>query len=338
MIKVQGVTKRYGTATAVRDISFEVNSGEIVGFLGPNGAGKTTTMRILTGFLPPTEGTAEVAGHDVTQEPLEVKRRIGYLPEVPPVYPEMAVEGYLEFVARIKGISGAEISNRVDAVMERTAITHFRNKLIGKLSKGYRQRVGLAQALIHNPEVLILDEPTAGLDPKQIREVRELVHSLAGEHTIILSSHILSEVAETCGRVIIISQGRIVATDSPQALTSRMQSGGDSTLLEVEGPAEEIEPRLAALEGVLSVRRGADAGERSTWTVETEKIETIRSQLARTIVESGFGLYGMKQVGLSLEDIFLELTASEEASQTPLPEEHRDAAPAAAAAQVEGDE
>ncbi len=323
MIKVEGVTKRYGRATAVRDISFEVHPGEIVGFLGPNGAGKTTTMRILTGFLPPTEGRAEVAGLDVVDNPLEVKRHIGYLPEVPPVYPEMNVEGYLKFVARIKAIPSADINRRVEAVMERTAITEFRKKLIGKLSKGYRQRVGLAQALIHNPDVLILDEPTAGLDPKQIREVRELVRSLAGEHTIILSSHILSEVAETCGRVIIINQGRIVATDSPQALTGRMQ-GGDSTQLEIDGSPEQIEPRLAALEGVVSVSRGPDIGSRSTWTVETDKNETIRSQLARAVVEAGFGLYGMKQVGLSLEDIFLELTASEEASQEPLPEEHRE--------------
>jgi ABC-2 type transport system ATP-binding protein len=314
MIKVEGVTKRYGSMTAVRNISFEVAAGEIVGFLGPNGAGKTTTMRILTGFLPPTEGTAEVAGHSVLDEPIEVKRHIGYLPEIPPVYPEMDVDSYLEFVARLKGIPNSRVAAAVDAALAKTSIGHVRRKLIGKLSKGYKQRVGLAQALIHNPKVLILDEPTAGLDPAQIREVRELVKSLAGDHTIILSSHILSEVSDTCGRVIIISEGSIVATDTPANLVARLQGGGAAVELEIDGPAEEVQARLAAVEGVLSVSRSRDVVGRAVWIAHTGEAPDIRKRLAQAIVQSGWGLYGLKQTGMSLEDIFLKLTAAEKSA------------------------
>lgn len=314
MIKVIGVTKRYGSMTAVRDISFEVAAGEIVGFLGPNGAGKTTTMRILTGFLPPTEGTAEVAGHSVLDEPIEVKRNIGYLPEIPPVYPEMEVDSYLEFVARLKGIANARIASSIEAALEKTSITHVRRKLIGKLSKGYRQRVGLAQALIHNPKVLILDEPTAGLDPAQIREVRELIKSLAGDHTIILSSHILSEVSDTCGRVIIISEGSIVATDSPENLVARLQSGGGAVELEIDGPPEAVETRLASIDGVLSVTRGRDVAGRTIWLAHAGDAPDIRRRLAQAIIEAGWGLYGLRQTGMSLEDIFLKLTAAEKSA------------------------
>src|ERR1700682_829443 len=206
MITVQGLTKRYARTVAVDNISFEVTKGQIVGFLGPNGAGKTTTMRVLTCFLPPRAGTVNVAGFDVLEQPMEVKKRIGYLPESPPLYPEMEVADYLTFVGRLKGISGADIGRRVDEVTERCAVGNVRNKLIGKLSKGYRQRVGLAQAIIHNPDVLVLDEPTSGLDPKQINETRELIKSLAGDHTIILSTHILPEVEQTCEQVIIINK------------------------------------------------------------------------------------------------------------------------------------
>src|SRR5438309_4357610 len=214
MIRVQEITKKYARNLAVDHISFEVQKGEIVGFLGPNGAGKTTTMRMLTCFLPPTSGTATVAGFDVLVQPLEVKKRIGYLPESPPLYPEMEVDEYLTFVGRLKGISGSDIARRVSEVAERCAVSDVRTKLIGKLSKGYRQRVGLAQAIIHNPEVLILDEPTSGLDPKQINETRDLIKGLAGDHTIILSTHILPEVEQTCEQVVIINNGKIVATDS----------------------------------------------------------------------------------------------------------------------------
>src|SRR5271154_900228 len=232
MIKVEGLTKRYARNTAVDHISFRVEKGQIVGFLGPNGAGKTTTMRMLTCFLPPTSGSATVAGYDVLEQPLEVKRRIGYLPETPPLYPEMETGEYLTFVGKLKGLSGAELRKRVDYVSERCAVADVRNKQLGKLSKGYRQRVGLAQAIVHNPEVLILDEPTAGLDPKQINETRDLIKSLAGDHTIILSTHILPEVEQTCQQVLIINKGKLVATDSVRNLQARARDA-ESLLLEV---------------------------------------------------------------------------------------------------------
>ena len=314
MIQVENVTKRYGTHDAVKDLSFSVERGEIVGFLGPNGAGKTTTMRILTGFLPPTEGRASVAGFDVLDQPLEVKRRIGYLPENPPVYMEMQVDDYLDFVARIKGIPSAEVASRVDTVLDRVSIGHVRTKIIGKLSKGYRQRVGLAQALIHSPDVLILDEPTVGLDPKQIIEIRELVQSLAGEHTIMLSTHILSEVASTCGRIIIINEGRIEASDSPANLIARLQ-GGASTELEIEGPPDQIEAELSQLPGVRRVIAGRTAGARTFWTIEAEDAPKIQAELAKAVVGAGWGLYGMRSAGMSLEDVFLKLTDSEHGAE-----------------------
>ena len=311
MIKVEGLTKRYGPTVAVRNISFEVEKGEIVGFLGPNGAGKTTTMRILTCFLPPTEGTAIVAGYDVLENPLEVKKRIGYLPETPPLYPEMEVLDYLRFVARLKGISRHEVGSRVNAVVERCAIGEVRQKLNGQLSKGYRQRVGLAQALIHNPDVLILDEPTAGLDPKQIIDVRRLIHELSGEHTIILSTHILPEVSTTCNRVIIINEGKLEASDTPENLTSRLQ-GHDTLLMEVDGPADQVREKLESVEGVSRVARANGHGGRTSWEVETGKDSAIRISLARAVVESGWGLFEMKSVGLSLEEVFLKLTGSDQ--------------------------
>ena len=311
MIKVEGVTKRYGPATAVKNVSFNVERGEIVGFLGPNGAGKTTTMRILTGFLPPTEGTAAVGGYDVQKDPIEVKKRIGYLPETPPLYPEMEVVDYLRFVARLKGIEAGAIERRIDSAIERTAVGGVKDKLIGKLSKGYRQRVGLAQALIHGPDVLVLDEPTSGLDPKQIIEVRELIRSLAGEHTIILSTHILSEVSSTCGRVIIINEGRIEANDTPQNLTAQLQ-GAQALQLEIDGPEDEVLRRLRDVPGVKAVSC-ENGGGRLICRVETEKDADIPRRLAETVVNLGWGLYAMQSLGLSLEDIFLKLTAHDEA-------------------------
>jgi ABC-2 type transport system ATP-binding protein len=245
MIKVEGLTKRYDRFVAVRGIDFEVEKGQIVGFLGPNGAGKTTTMRILTCFMPPTEGKAAVAGYDVMKSPMEVKKRIGYLPEAPPVYPEMEVEEYLTFVGRLKGIASSDLARRVNDAMSKCAIGDVRKKLISKLSKGYRQRVGLAQAVIHNPEVLVLDEPTAGLDPKQIHETRQLIRSLAGEHTIILSTHILSEVEQTCDHVIIINKGLLVAKDTVENLTSRLR-GQESVAVEVEGRGDRRRRRPPA--------------------------------------------------------------------------------------------
>jgi len=239
VIEVQHLTKRYGRVTAVDDVSFRVERGEILGFLGPNGAGKTTTMRILTGYMPASEGRATVAGYDVFTQPLEAKRRTGYLPETPPLYPDMTVREYLDFVARVKGVPGAERRTRVDTVMKRTHVDDMASRHCGKLSKGYKQRVGLAQALIHNPEVLILDEPTAGLDPKQIIETRDLIRSLAGDHTIVLSTHILPEVSQTCQRIVIINKGRVVAVDTPENLTARLS--GHATLhvqVDAEGGAD----------------------------------------------------------------------------------------------------
>ena len=235
MIEVQHLTKRYGRVTAVDDLNFRVERGEILGFLGPNGAGKTTTMRILTGYMPATEGKAVVAGFDVFEQPIEAKRRTGYLPETPPLYPEMTVREYLQFVARIKtkGMSSSERKNRVEESMRRTRVDDMANRHCGKLSKGYRQRVGLAQAILHNPEVLILDEPTAGLDPKQIIETRQLIKELAGTHTIVLSTHILPEVSQTCDRVVIINKGRVVAVDTPANLTARLR-GSETMYVQVD--------------------------------------------------------------------------------------------------------
>jgi len=313
MIKVEGLTKKYGRATAVNNISFEVQKGDIVGFLGPNGAGKTTTMRVLTCFLPPTEGKVTVAGFDVQKEPLEVKRRIGYLPETPPLYPEMEVHEYLRFAGRIKGVSGKDVGQRVGEVMERCALTDVRTKLISKLSKGYRQRVGLAQALIHNPDVLILDEPTAGLDPKQIIETRKLIHSLSGEHTIILSTHILPEVSSTCQRVIIINQGHLEAIDTPENLTARLQ-GHETIFTEVEGPAEQVAAKLQALKGVSRVSWKDGRSGRTQFEVAATKDHYLRAEIAALVVQSGWKLHELRPIGLSLEEIFLKLTTDDKAA------------------------
>ena len=321
MIKVEGLTKRYARTVAVDNISFEVEKGQIVGFLGPNGAGKTTTMRVLTCFLPPTAGTATVAGFDVQEHPIEVKRRIGYLPESPPLYPEMDVIGYLEFTGKLKGIPSADIKKRVDEVLERCAFGDVRDKLIAKLSKGYRQRVGLAQAIIHNPDVLILDEPTSGLDPKQIIEIRELLKSLAGNHTIILSTHILSEVEHSCQRVIIISQGKLVAIDSVANLTNRLR-GSESVALEIEAASgspnpSDVQVRLEQVAGVRSVVMKDSKDGRLTFEVESLQGRQIRADLARSVVNAGWNLSELRPVGLSLEEVFLQLTAAEKKGDAP---------------------
>ena len=315
MIKVEGLTKRYARTVAVDNVSFEVEKGQIVGFLGPNGAGKTTTMRILTCFLPPSEGKASVAGFDVQEHPMEVKRRIGYLPETPPVYPEMAVDEYLDFCGRLKGVSSADIKRRVDDSVAKCNLGDVRAKLIGKLSKGYRQRVGLAQAIIHNPDVLILDEPTSGLDPKQIIEIRDLLRSLAGDHTIILSTHILPEVEQSCERVIIISRGHIVAMDTVSNLTSRMR-GAEHIAVEIEaGPTvSEAQQRLEQISGVSRVVAKEPKEGRLRHEVESLQGRQIRADLARSIVNAGWGLSELAGIGSSLEDIFLQLTASTQKS------------------------
>jgi len=314
MITVKGLTKRYAHNTAVDDISFEVAKGQIVGFLGPNGAGKTTTMRILTCFLPPTSGTATVAGFDVLEDPQEVKKRIGYLPETPPLYMEMTAKEYLTFVGRLKGLPRADLGTRVDAVCERCHVMDVKNKLLGKLSKGYRQRVGLAQAIIHNPEVLILDEPTAGLDPKQINETRDLIKGLAGDHTIILSTHILSEVEQTCEQVIIIKRGKLVATDSVRNLQDHARSG-ESVLVEVAGrngslESAAVQRRLEQVSGVSRVHLKEDLQNRALFEIHSQKESSIRGDLARAIVESGWDLNELRPA-MRLEEIFLELTQEE---------------------------
>jgi ABC-2 type transport system ATP-binding protein len=310
MIEVENLTKRYGPTVAVSDVSFQVRRGEILGFLGPNGAGKTTTMRVITGYLPATRGRVRVAVYDVSEEPLEAKRRTGYLPENPPVYPEMTVAEYLGFMARIKGVPRKEIKKRVAQVGEQCAISDVRARQIGKLSKGYRQRVGLAQALIHRPEVLILDEPTAGLDPKQIIETRGLIKGLAGQHTVILSTHILPEASKTCERVVVINQGKLVAVGAPEELTRRLQ-GYETVLLTAQGPSAEIKSRLERVPGVERIEQREQTNGRVTFEVHSQKGRDVRAELARAVIESRWGLLELKTSGLSLEDIFLKLTTKD---------------------------
>src|ERR1700751_1040252 len=298
MITVKQLTKRYARNIAVDHISFEVSKGQIVGFLGPNGAGKTTTMRILTCFMPPTSGTATVAGFDVLDKPLEVRRQIGYLPETPPLYPEMRTTEYLTFVGKIKGLRGPELTKRVEYVLGRCAIADAKDRVLGKLSKGYRQRVGLAQAIIHNPDVLILDEPTAGLDPKQINETRDLIKSLAGDHTIILSTHILPEVEQTCEQVIIINRGKLVATDSVHNLQNRAR-GVESMLVEISGRNGSIDladakTRLEQVAGVTRVLSRDSRDNLAVFEVEAHNDRAIRGDLARAIVQAGWDLNEMR--------------------------------------------
>ena len=323
MIEVQHLTKRYGRFTAVEDVSFRVERGEILGFLGPNGAGKTTTMRILTGYMPATEGKAIVAGFDVFDQPIEAKRRTGYLPETPPLYYDMTVKDYLTFVAKIKGVPPGERSQRISAIMAKTRIEDVASKLCARLSKGYKQRVGLAQALIHNPDVLILDEPTAGLDPKQIIETRQLIKDLAGDHTIILSTHILPEVSQTCQRIVIISKGRVVAVDTPDNLTARLR-GSETLYVQVDaGPADAAH----YLERVPGVTRIVVADRRQSvvgYEVESEQGRDIRRELSHAVVTNGWGLLELRPMRLSLEEIFLSLT-TEDTAQMQAAEETTDA-------------
>ncbi|MGH9745891.1 MAG: ABC transporter ATP-binding protein [Candidatus Acidiferrales bacterium] len=317
MIEVQDLTKVFGSATAVDHISFAVNKGEILGFLGPNGAGKTTTMRILTGYMPATSGTALVAGFDVFNDSLEVRRRIGYLPESPPVYPDMSVGTYLDFVARIKGVAAEKRAARVTDALEKTNITDKRDELIKRLSRGYKQRVGLAQALVHDPDVIILDEPTVGLDPKQIIEVRHLIKGLAGNHTIILSTHILPEVSMTCDRVVIINKGKVAAVDTPQNLTSQLE-GGQRVRVEVQAPDQPLRDLLAQIPGASQVQvEPAQANGRVSATVESAQGKDLRSAIAARIVEKGWPLFELRGVSLSLEEIFLELTTDDAAHAQP---------------------
>lgn len=316
MIEVQHLSKKYGPFTAVDDVSFRAESGEILGFLGPNGAGKTTTMRIITGYMPATEGKATVAGFDVFDQPLEAKKRTGYLPETPPLYPDMTVREYLRFVAKIKGVT-SNVNDRVDAVMKKTWVADMANRHCAKLSKGYKQRVGLAQALIHEPEVLVLDEPTAGLDPKQIIETRQLIRELAGTHTVVLSTHILPEVAQTCQKVVIISKGKVVATDTPDALTERLR-GAMTLFVQAQGPADDIQRALQNISGIVRVSASENRGDVNGFDVDTEKGADVRREVAAAIVRGGWGLLELRPMRMSLEDIFLSLTTQEPAPDSPV--------------------
>ena len=313
MIEVQHLTKRYGRVTAVDDVSFRVERGEILGFLGPNGAGKTTTMRILTGYMPATDGKAIVAGFDVFDQPIEAKRRTGYLPETPPLYPDMTVSEYLDFVAKIKGVPSNERSSRIKQVMQRTRIDDMAGRQCAKLSKGYRQRVGLAQAILHNPDVLILDEPTAGLDPKQIIETRQLIKELAGDHTIILSTHILPEVSQTCQRVVIINKGRVVAVDTPDNLTARLR-GSETLYVQVDAAGADAAGVLGHIPGVTRVVESERRNGLVGYEVDSETGRDVRRDLARSVVSNGWGLLELRPMRMSLEEIFLSLTTDETAA------------------------
>jgi len=311
LIEVQELTKAYGPVTAVDHVSFSVNEGEILGFLGPNGAGKTTTMRILTGYLPATSGTAKIAGFDVSSDSLAARRHIGYLPEVPPLYPDMTVEGYLDFVLRIKNVPADKRRARVADAVDKTSLGDKRQELIKRLSRGYRQRVGLAQALVHDPLVIILDEPTVGLDPKQIIEVRHLIKNLAGTHTIILSTHILPEVSMTCDRVVIINKGKVAAIDTPQNLTTQLK-GAQRIFIEAEAPENSLRELLSPLIGAGSIElTPARSDGRVIAKIEVPAGKEIRSAIAAKVVERGWPLYELRGVGLSLEDIFLQLTTDD---------------------------
>jgi ABC-2 type transport system ATP-binding protein len=313
MIEAEKLTKYYEKTPAIEDVSFAVEKGEIVGFLGPNGAGKTTTMRILTGFLPPSSGTARVAGFDILTDSLQVRRRIGYLPENVPLYPDMKVAGYLEFVAEVKGLERRERKRSIGQIMEKCRIVDVQRMLIGSLSRGYRQRVGIAQALLSNPEVLILDEPTVGLDPQQIIEIRQLIKQLSGQSTIILSTHILPEVSMVCQRVIIINDGHIIAVDTPENLTARLQSSA-KLLLTVEGPVGQVEEALTQLPGVLRAQptdEGKTGDGAVSFTVESERSRDLRREVSRLIVERGWGLLELRPADMTLEEIFIRLVTEE---------------------------
>jgi ABC-2 type transport system ATP-binding protein len=308
MIDVRNISKCYADTLAVDNISFQVNKGEILGFLGPNGAGKTTTMRILTCFMPPTSGAATVAGFDIFEHSLEVRRAIGYMPENVPLYHDMRVSEFLDYRARLKGVPRKSRKKRMQDVMGKTGIVDIQHRIIGHLSKGYRQRVGLAEALIHDPKVLILDEPTIGLDPNQVRQVRTLIRELGGEYTILLSTHILPEVEMTCGRVIIIDHGRIVAMDTPGNLTQHMR-GGSRLSLEVRGPGQEIQSAIEKIQGIVCVNRRGNGV--STFSVEVEKGRDVREDIFKAVADNRWVLREMKTEAVSLEDVFVHITTHE---------------------------
>ncbi len=320
MIEVEHLSKIYGSTPAITDVTFSVEPGEILGLLGPNGAGKTTTMRILAGYLPATNGNARIAGYDVHENSLAVRQRIGYLPETPPLYPDMTVEGFLHFVARIKGVSAGDRPNKVVAAIERCNLEDKRKVIIRKLSKGYRQRVGIAQAIVHDPPAIILDEPTVGLDPRQIIEVRNLIKSLAGTHTIILSTHILPEVSMTCSRVAIINRGKVVATNTPENLMTQL-TGGSGYELEIEGEAALAKQVLQKVAGVSLIESIPTAGHqpqanRAYLRVISQPGKEPGKDIVTTLVRAGFGLHELRRVNATLEDVFLQLTTEEKNFET----------------------
>lgn len=310
MIEAHGLTKHYGDFIAIEDVTFAAEKGEILGFLGPNGAGKTTTMRILTGYIPASSGDAKVAGYDILTQSLDARRHIGYLPETVPLYTEMTVREYLRFVGKLHALPANKVEKRIGQVIDICRLGEYRDTAIGHLSKGYRQRVGIAQAIIHEPSVLILDEPTIGIDPRQVVETRNLIRGLGGEHTVILSSHILPEVSMVCGRVIIINEGRVVAIDKPDNLSDRL-GGASRIIMDVRGPDKEIVQTVSKVEGVKAVH-GEDLGGRQRYTVEFRPGKDLREELARLVVNRGWGLQALQPQGLSLEEVFLKLTTKED--------------------------
>ena len=318
MIEVEHLSKIYGSTPAIEDVTFSVEPGEILGFLGPNGAGKTTTMRILAGYLPASQGTAKVAGFEVHEHSMEVRQRIGYLPETPPLYPEMTVEGFLNFVAQIKGVRAGDRPDRIKVALEKCNLVEKRKTIIRKLSKGFRQRVGIAQAIVHDPPVIILDEPTVGLDPRQIIDVRNLIKQLANSHTVILSTHILPEVSMTCDRVAIINRGRVVATNTPESLMQQLM-GGSGYELDIAGNPIAVEQCLNRVEGVKSVEQLRVEGlpqHRIKVRVVSEPGTEPGQAIAAALVRNGLGLYEMRRVQASLEDVFLQLTTEEKSLLT----------------------
>jgi ABC-2 type transport system ATP-binding protein len=309
VIEVKDLTRYYGEHCAIHNVSFKVEKGEILGLLGPNAAGKTTTMRILTCFMPPTAGSASVSGYDIWKNPVEIKRRTGYMPENPPLYHDMRVSEYLRFVCKVKEVPKDKIKGAIDSVVQKASLSDVYNQVIGSLSKGFKQRVGLAQALLNDPEVLILDEPTVGLDPRQIIEIRELIKSLRGNHTIILSTHILPEVEMTCERVVIINEGEVVAQDTPGNLTKRLK-GKDRIILELDGDDKTAEDVFAKFSQITGKQKAKAVNNHSRYILETT--EDIRRDLAQAVVSKNLGLFELRAETYSLEDIFLHLTTKEE--------------------------
>jgi ABC-2 type transport system ATP-binding protein len=306
MIEVRDLTKIYGHRTAINKLNFSVTKGEVVGFLGPNGAGKTTTMKIITGFMAPSSGSVQVAGFDVFENPIEVKKRIGYLPETPPVYVDMRVRDYLKFVAELKGVETSRLTSLVNSAIEKTDLGSVADRLIGNLSKGYRQRVGISQALVSDPEILILDEPTVGLDPRQVAEIRNLIKSLAGQHTILLSTHILPEVQASCERIIIINQGLIVAQDTLDGIAKKM-SGSGKVFVRVQKSSDQLLTSLRQVRGVVAVQASSNSLE-----IETNGQDSVSQEIAGLIVSIGAGLIEIRAESMNLEDVFLKLTSKEE--------------------------